>query len=239
MYINANEYKLQDKIFRVTTLDFVLDLFVQKRLTLVKPILWDDPLENLLWKQKYSTLDGSTVEFKSLREGVFGQCWTFNDEKDFSWKVYAPGKNGLKLQTTIKKLHDEINKNLLVGDEFYVKKVNYIDLRSAIEKWNTQVFYRDAFKNFGMDMLFYKDIPFDHEKEFRAIYITNSIDKQRNSKIYFQVDPNNLIDKITIDSRLDQDGFDSISKILRQCGYMGEIEHSNLYKHPKVTFTIK
>lgn len=204
----------------------------------MKPNLWDDPLENLLWKQKYSTLDGRIVEFKSLREGVFGQCWTFNDEKDFSWKVYAPGKNGLKLQTTIKKLHDELNKNLVAGDEFFVKKVNYIDLRETIEAWNKSVFNREAFLVFSKNMLFYKDLPFDHEREFRAIYIAQSQDKQLSDKLYFHVDPNKLIDKITIDSRLDSDRFDTISKILRDLGFTGEIEQSKLYQLPKMTLRI-
>lgn len=112
MYINLNTYSKEAKVYRTTSLERIIDLLVNKKLTLVKPILWDDPLENLLWNQSYQTLDGRTVDFSALREGVFGQCWTFNEEKDFSWRVYAPDKNGVKIETTVEKLHDSINNQI-------------------------------------------------------------------------------------------------------------------------------
>lgn len=124
------------------------------------------------------------------------------------------------------------------GDEFLVKKVNYINLRDAIKKWNKQFFYREAFPMFSRDMLFYKDLPFDHEQEFRIVYITKESKQFENNVIEFSIDPNDLIQKITLDSRITTRAFKTFAQTFKELGYHGEIAQSQLYSLPTITFKI-
>jgi len=74
-------------IYRIFTLQRGLDTIVGKKLTLVRPHLWDDPYENALYQRKMKTEQGDEVSVEALRNCLYGQCWTEDGNSDALWRI--------------------------------------------------------------------------------------------------------------------------------------------------------
>lgn len=72
-YLTLREDEIDKFIYRIISIDYLLEFLKISELTLVKPKLWDDPFENVILK---SLLANSPSESSFYREDVFGQCWT-------------------------------------------------------------------------------------------------------------------------------------------------------------------
>lgn len=101
IYMNSNE--IDKPIFKVLKFDYLLDMFLTKRNTLLNPSNWDDPYENLFLN--------SEVEFKSglclkseLGKSIFCQSWSSLKESDAMWRIYSPDNNSVKISTTPRKI---------------------------------------------------------------------------------------------------------------------------------------
>ena len=91
------------KIYRVVNVDRFFELIEERKLILVKPHKWDDPFENLLSKTIAINSKGERIGF-SITNDFFGQCWTLRKECDGIWRNYASLNNGVRLETTVRKL---------------------------------------------------------------------------------------------------------------------------------------
>ena len=98
-------------IYRIFTLERGLDAVVGKKLTLVRPRLWDDPYENALYQRKVKTSGGEEVSIDNLRDCLYAQCWTEDGNSDALWRIYSPSKNGFRATTTVGKLLKAISDN--------------------------------------------------------------------------------------------------------------------------------
>jgi hypothetical protein len=126
--INFDNVRPESPIYRVYPIDRLLEIFNDKNNTLVKPILWDDPFENFIFKQPALTKNGEEVDFSNLRERYYGQCWTLNsDETDALWKIYSPLKKGVRVKTTFEKLWDSFYNAYYkwANISFYIGKIIY------------------------------------------------------------------------------------------------------------------
>lgn len=101
IYIKQPDYST--KIYRIFSTNRLIELFEKKENALVKPELWDDPFENFILK-----IPEKGSKSKPNKRG-YGQCWTLNFESDAMWRIYSPDKNGVRIQTTIRKLHHSLH----------------------------------------------------------------------------------------------------------------------------------
>ncbi len=176
-------------------------------------------------------------EHKSeLRNRGYGQCWTLTIESDAMWRIYSPNKNGVKIQTSIRKLFQSLySAQTSYGTiSCFIGKVKYY----SKEKIDELVKYRLAgIKQFNGSIgqaqsLLFKRNAFKHEKEVRLIYLDPR--NQCDSNVYlYPCDPLSLIDRITFDPRMNPRLFKIYKDHFRAIGYKGPVIQSSLYRPPR------
>lgn len=237
MLINFKDFDLETPIYRVFSLDKILDLLINSKLTLVKPKLWDDPFENFLFKQTVKDSYNENIPLGELEKSVFGNCWTLNSDTDFGWKVYAPNKDGIQVQTTIAKLHNHLNEMLPDNHTKLIKvgKVQYWDWRRIKDHYEKEGGFNWLDLMSSMN-LFFKRTEFVAENEIRVLAVNKS--KVSDDIWQLDIDPNILIDKMLVDPRVSDSKFNVIKKVIQKLGYEGQIEKSELYSIPKLEITL-
>ena len=92
MIINIESADLDKKIYRVISLEMLLELFVDGKNTLVKPAEWSDTFENFILKSKVRLQSGKVIQYNYF-DRMYGQCWTLQSASDAMWQIYSPNKN--------------------------------------------------------------------------------------------------------------------------------------------------
>lgn len=238
-YININEREYGRNIYRILTVERLVEMFEQEDNVLVKPALWDDPFENFVLNiPSKGRISGKA--FKSaFRNLLYGQCWTLNMESDAMWRIYSPDKNGVKIQTTILKLFrslHSIQKKHTANSSCFIGKVNYYSKKKIEQLTSDRMAGRQYLGgNIGnARALLFKRKAFEHEKEIRLIYL--DLLNEVNSNIYrYPSDPQLLIDRITFDPRMNPKLYDIYKNHIVGIGYKGTIVQSGLYRSPRFT----
>ena len=238
MLINLKEVDKESKIFRILSFTNFLELLSKSKITLVKPKLWDDPFENFLFKQTIHNEAGEEISLSKIEERFYGNCWTFNSDSDFSWRVYAPAKDGIQIESTIGRLHDNLNEKMPNNPTKFIKvgMVQYRtweEIKSIYEKKHGMN-PTELIANFS---LFMKRKEFEAEKEVRVI--ADNLEDASEDLWELDFDPNFIIQNILVDPRISLSKFEVIRKTIQLLGYTGSIEHSILYSTPKLNITIK
>jgi hypothetical protein len=238
-YLNIDLKDIDTPIYRVFSRERFIEFFTSKKLTLVKPKLWEDPFENFILNATGKTKDGLKFRIE-FRERYYGQCWTTKRESDAMWRIYSPEKTGIKVKTTIRKLFtallehvdDQNNTSCFIGKVEYFSKKKLLELLNDPDKMRQNI--NDKTGKGQASTLLLKRIAFSHEKEVRIIY--NST-KDLHSDIYsFNVNPFDLIDQIVFDPRIEYENFKTDKILLKSWGYKRGIVKSTLYKIPELTF---
>jgi hypothetical protein len=238
-YINVKYEDLDQPIYRIFSKSRFIELFTTKKLTLVKPKLWDDPFENFIMNATGKTNDG--LKFKvGFREKYYGQCWTTKRESDAMWRIYSHDTTGIKVKTTIRKLFNAL---YVQSDKFkdiscFIGKVQYFSTPKLLELLtDPETMMSNMTDSTGLGQastLLLKRIAFSHEKEIRIIY---SSPRELDLDIFeFPIDPHDLIDQIVFDPRINYNTYKKDKEKLRLWGYKKGIVRSNLYKIPELTF---
>jgi len=107
------------KISRVYTFERFLQILTEKKISFVSPVLWEDPWEAILYQQ---TSENNVV---NRNVSIWGSCWTTNQESDFAWKAYAPNKNGIIVNSSIRTVSAAIKETLSKDFTFVYKEVLY------------------------------------------------------------------------------------------------------------------
>lgn len=227
-------------IHRVFPIDRLLQLFNQQKNTLVKPQMWDDPFENLVFQQTAKTKAGQEVNFDKIRECLYGQCWTLNTaETDALWRIYSPGKNGVRVKTTLKKLwdgfYDEHHRWAMIS--FFIGKIIY-ETGDEIKKYfEDPTNLTEIFSTSGMgviDTLLVKRKEFEHENEVRLVFRANDEEYDITKNIYqYDFDPINMFDELLFDPRFDNGIFEVMKNEFSRRGFTNPIKKSTLYQAPK------
>lgn len=227
---------LDEPIYRVYTIERLLQVFIESKNALVKPSLWDDPFENFLLKSTAKNSKGEKIYFNSIREKIYGQCWTLNkDETDALWRIYTQSKNGVRVKTTIRKLFDSL---FNPDDDFalikyFVGRVKYYqetEIRDAFESKpvDGEILFDNSGKNIIKTMLF-KRTEFLHENEVRIIFM--SPEGQNKDSVYkYDFDAYDILDEILFDPRMEEGLFTTYSALLKKLGFNKTINQSSLYK---------
>lgn len=208
-----------------------LQMLEDKKLTLVKPKKWDDPFENALLNCDIETPDGEIVSF-SAKDSVYGQCWTFHRETDAMWRIYSHNKDGIRVRTTPRKLLTALRKaepkhhnvKCFIGKVSYLSKSKLLDKLQSINLLNPN--------GSGIaESLLYKRTAFEHENEVRLIY-SGDDDASVSDIFQFEIEPNNLFDRLLFDPRMDENLRIAYELAIEQYGCTIDIMRSGLYDAP-------
>lgn len=227
-------------IYRVFPIDRLIQLFTTKKNTLVKPSMWDDPFENLVFQQTATIKSGESVHFDEIREMYFGQCWTLNiEETDALWRIYSPSKDGVRVQTTLRKLWDSFydpNYQWAMVS-FFLGKIKYSTAQEIKDFYENPDELESIFDTSGggaVDTLLVKRTEFLHENEVRLIFKDDNQNPQSANNLYqYSIEPNDLFDTLLFDPRFDESTFAMRTAAIKNLGFSKQIEKSSLYQIPK------
>ena len=164
MFQNIKEKELDKHIYRIISVERLIELFSTNRNTLVKPREWDDPYENFILSSKIKLTSGKVVEY-NYHNRFYGQCWTLNRASDAMWRIYSPNGNGVRIRTTIRKMAESIYsiQPKMPEVKFCLGKVDYLSKNKLYGVANTT--FDDS--GVAVDNLFYsllvKRKAFKHE----------------------------------------------------------------------------
>jgi hypothetical protein len=229
---------LDTEIFRVYSLEKFLITLNEKSIHFIKPRYWDDPfegffLEHAFWRSEKGTKVHWIPEID--RERFYAQCWTFNKESDFMWRIYAPKNDGIMVRSTISKIIHYLQE--MPNGEFYIGKVAYHTQKEIKEK-NFKINKSYDLLNLILESLLIKRAEFKEENELRLIHFSPDSSTPGDGPIGFS-DPSAfdtfnklLFDEIIIDPRLKKTTYNSTKRIIEALGYNGIIKQSRLYDKP-------
>lgn len=245
-YLNFIEGYIGQPIYRIFPLNRLLDLFNSKMNTLIKPKMWDDPFENVLFKQKALLNTGEPVDFTKIHDSFYGQCWTINqNETDALWRIYSPNKDGIRVKTTIDRLFDSFYNiecesaymKYFIGQIIYRSKE---EIKEFFEESDTvNGILRDTSIKSAVSTLLIKRKEFSHENEVRLLYST-LFENVITSKDIFQykIEPNELFDELLFDPRFDKNIYTCVKAELNRLGFYRSILQSDLYDPPNFNLTM-
>jgi len=238
--LNLEGIDLDTPIYRVFPIERLLQFFNEKKNTLVKPAMWDDPFENVIYQQTAIYHTGETIYFDNIRECFYGQCWTLNtEETDALWRIYSPSKNGIRVKTTLKKLWDTFyndnDPNAMIS--YYLGKMIYEsepDIKAFLEDpVNLKSMILSSGKE-SVQSLLIKRNEFKHEDEVRIIYFGQKEHYDLKKNIFqYNIDPNELIDELFFDPRFDKGLYNAMVNEFKRLGFNKTINQSKLYQLPK------
>jgi hypothetical protein len=246
-------------VFRTLRMKWFRKMFEQNALVLVMPDLWDDPFENIIqWCAiTYTNESKWRQEFlHQVRRPMFAQCWSHTYESDAIWRVYSTvsrdpntglnttvDEEGLKIRTTPRKLIDALWKTSPTDplDSCFLGEIRYLPERD-ITQYIADEIGRERINAFSngrghAETLLLKREPFEHEREIRLIYVGQRTDSMKFFNV--PIDPNELIDEIILDPRLQPDDVRQREEVIRTLGYNGKVERSNLYQKKGFEIIIK
>jgi Protein of unknown function (DUF2971) len=234
MIVNLRKKDLTRPIYRIISLERLLEMFTTNKNTLVKPSLWPDTFENFILKSKVKLSSGQIVEY-NYHDRMYGQCWTLHNSSDAMWQIYSPNKESLRIKTTIGNLLDSIYKTHpdIPEAKCCVGKVQYLTSKELMRVANST--FDDsgiAVENIFRSLLV-KRKAFEHENEVRLLY--EEWNDDFSNEIYsYQVGANRLISQIMVDPRRSHSEFKTLERIIRKAtGFKGSIKRSLLYSLPK------
>lgn len=235
MLMNISEKELDKTIYRIISLERLLELFATERNTLVKPKYWEDVFENFILKSPVKLRSGDMVQY-NYHDRMYGQCWSLHKASDAMWRIYSSDKKGLRIRTTIRKLLSSLKEAQTSLAEFRcrVGKVEYLSDKELMRVANST--FDDS--GVGVDEIFrsllIKRRAFIHENEVRAIYQEIDNDSYSSDLYQYQINPHEFIEQIMIDPRRSYKEFRMIKEVIQiATGYQGEIKRSLLYTLPK------
>lgn len=207
-FIRINDKDLDKNIYRIYPMHRFLELLDYKKLTLVKPKLWKDPMETIIFDASFNLFAQKGFSDK-YKDNYYAQCWTLNYESYALWNEYAPLHNGVRVRTTLRKLIELIKSQKdQSNDTWFLGAVNYRPIR-LVKQWiNENLPYVESIclpkKPYGhIYSLFIKLNQYEHENEIRLVYnAKNKISKDIDvyDEIFFE--PKELFDRILLDPRM-------------------------------------
>ncbi|WP_421671453.1 DUF2971 domain-containing protein [Rahnella sp. EDr1-12] len=135
---------------RYTDLPALIQILTNRKLTLLDPSFWDDKNDSYFL---------ATYKEKKELQSVLALCFTKESETYHHWRVFSSGASGVCVNFDSEKLETAFSK--AKGVKF--QEVTYLALKELRD--NRPTIAR---------LPFVKRIPYKHEKEFRALWESES-----------------------------------------------------------------
>lgn len=234
-YLDISTAERDRFIYRIISVERLLQLFETQNNVLVKPKKWEDPFENFILQSQVQIQTGEIATFR-FRDQFYGQCWTLHSASDAMWRIYSPSKDAVRIRSTIRGLADSISRTL--GDwarvQAFIGKVRYLPSKQLVAYANS------AFVGVGTpspqlfaQTLLVKRPAFKHEREVRILFFQRDENLATHDLFVYSIDPHKFVDQIMIDPRMSEKDADALkAQIKVKTGYRGPIKRSLLYAAP-------
>ena len=214
-------------IFRIYPIDRLVELFTEKKNTLVKPSMWEDPYENPLFRKTFEAPDG-TLGCNNVTKNYFAQCWSLHAQTDAMWRIYSPNKSGVKVRTTIEKLYNSLVEKAPEKERVFIGKVEYKKKEEYEESIKKTMSIGVQEPDLARSLLIKRN-EFRHEREIRLLYDHNL---GIEDEIYaYEFDPLKVIDQIMFDPRLQESMVEVYENFFKKQGFQKTIKKSELYTY--------
>lgn len=243
-------------IYRIFSLNRLLEALENKEFCLVRPEKWEDPYENFVLNSKGITKNNIEVGLEPIKERYYGQCWSLKEECDGLWRNYTsnscvtcnseafknrhgkPPKSA-QVKTTVGKLMNAFynEKKQFHSICYFIGKVKYVGDDDIKEVVKNAMKVATCQNNYWQVMtLLMKRKPFEYENEVRLIY--SKTDQDNLGDLFkFDIKPDELIDEITLDPWVKPEQSGSIIKQIKEY-YNGTVGVSKLYEKGNFEFQI-
>ncbi len=237
-FLYFKESDLDRYIYRIVSIERLIELYKKKENTLLNPDTWDDPYENFILKSKVRMASGEIREY-GFHTHFYGQCWSLHKASDAMWRIYSKDQCGVRIRTTVRKLANSLSDSgvKLPDVTCYIGKVRYLTSKDLKDYSNSAyLVYEDG--SFAVDGLFksllVKRKAFSHEKEVRLIYGDVTSDNSTNNMFVYKFDPHQTIDQLMLDPRLTYSQYiENKSRIKTEAEAKCKIMRSLLYAAPE------
>lgn len=158
-------------LYRIMPKKHLEQLLQTNTLYFRKVALWDDTWEvpSKFWKSTGKDVSYSKIELANIsQKDLYGTRWTDDIDSDAMWRIYSYYKDGIAIQTTIRKLFQSIDFfAFLIAPNFvdgFIGPVRY-------ENIDGNVFFDDKSYQYPEYMVpsYIKRNAFAHEKEIRFL----------------------------------------------------------------------
>lgn len=241
---NAINLNLDEPIYRIFSLDRFIEMLKSQKNTLVRPSMWNDPFENILFNHTYRDRVGKVIDMSSIRDSWYGQCWTDKQEEcDGLWRVY--GQNGftrcVRVKTTVRKIFEPLYAELPEHEwQFFIGKVDYSsedEIINLIENF-TQLLATDLTNTNQMQLLLTKRKAFSYESEVRILYCAG-VNKDNHNTIYqYPIDIDTTFEEVILYPWCPDRMVKNYADNIHNAGYHNLVTKSLLYTPPAITTTI-
>jgi hypothetical protein len=247
---NAKEDLKDDMLlYRVIPFNRLLGILLSEKLTFTLTNSWEDVYENFLLKSTFHYGMMGNQKLESYQDTLYGLCFTTKRESDAMWRIYSHDKNGIRIRTNLNYIVEMLKKgpidspfkqlDIRIGEVDY--PYNY-QIRKKYESI-TETEILDNFNKHLFDSMFLKRNEFNHEKEFRIIIRGLKPNIKSYQKLprflSFPVDPNQFIEKIAFDPRIEFSTYKVLKESIIKIGYpnkLKRITRTNLYRFEELSF---
>lgn len=210
----------ETRLYRYLGLEALLAFLETRRTVLTNVNNWDDKWEVILSKIPNVDAEGNPdPPLYSFHQELFAQSWSLVEESDAMWRIYSPGRTGLRLQSSVSKF------NLIGGlKRAYLGAVVYFDtVEDLLSKAKSR---RSSFHEALL-----KRAAFQHEREVRFLTHAQFLDhfERGSTHISLPLDPSAFIEGITIDPRAEDWYVAAIASYCKRAGLHCAPVRSALY----------
>lgn len=252
-----NELDLDTPVYKYMPLKYVKILIQNSNLRVDQVSKWEDSYENWFLKERLRLANGEIGEAKNLIPGVYGQCWSKQEESDAMWRIYSVIKkeskdsqkqfsyledSAIRIKTTARKIFDALYLSDSDMASVYIGNVKYLsqdDFNKEIDGLSPM--QPSSFIKVFCNSYYLKRDSFAHEEEIRPIIIIPNVGDDRFGVecLNYQIDPNSFIEALVADPRLSEEEYQYIYEQLVAVGANpGCISQSELYKFKQITIQL-
>ena len=243
---SKNDFEYDLPLYRVVPLNRLQRMLLRNQLTITLTNTWEDVYENFLLKSafQYGILKNQTLE--SYQDTLYGLCFTLKRETDAMWRIYSYDKNSVRISTNLNLIIEMLKKGPINSPyrkfEIRIGEVEYPTIRELRRRYSliAETDIIDNFNDHLFDSMFLKRNEFNHEKEFRIIIrgLNPVIKSTRElpNYLFFPIEPNDFIEAIAFDPRLDNRTYQTNKEVLEKIGYNKKVLRTNLYRFDEISF---
>ncbi len=236
---NALNLSLETEIFRVFPYAYFKEILEKGNNILVRPSMWEDPFENILFNHSYCDRNGENIDISCIRDSWYGQSWTDRkDECDGLWRVYSNnGQNRcVRVKTTVQKIFSPLYVNSMSEWQCFIGKVEYVPeeyILNLLER--SQALSTDRTNINQTQLLLTKRLAFKYENEVRILYCKGVQENNHDTIYKYVINPNEVFDEVLLDPWLPDRMVRNIQDDIYCAGFRGIVRKSQIYA--KVGFT--